>query len=354
MLRAGQIRDERAERALDVIVRNADAQVQLIDDLLDVSRIITGKMRLAVRAVDLRAVVDGALETVRPAAEAKGIRIQSVLDPQAAPITGDPDRLQQVVWNLLMNAVKFTLKGGRVEVQLLRVESHVEIVVSDTGQGIAPDLLPFVFDRFRQADSSSTRVHTGLGLGLALVKHLVELHGGSVLAQSGGEGRGATFIVKLPLTIAEIPAGPTPRVHPTASIESPPGGARLDGLRVLVVDDDPDALELASAILSSAGAMVRLSQAASDALQVLQQWRPDVLVSDIEMPGEDGYDLISKVRALAPRLGGQTPAVALTAYGRMADRMRTLSAGYNMHVPKPVDPGELTTIIASVAARPRS
>ena len=353
MLRDGQIADNESARALDAIVRNADAQVQLIDDLLDVSRIVTGKMRLAVRPVDLRAVVEGALDTVRPAAEAKAIRLQSVLDPRAAPITGDPDRLQQVVWNLLMNAVKFTPKGGRIQVHLQRVNSHVEIVVSDTGQGIAPEILPSVFDRFRQADSSSTRVHAGLGLGLALVKHLVELHGGTVVAQSAGEGQGATFIVKLPLTIAEIPAGPIPRFHPTAaSTEFAPTGVRLDGLRVLVVDDDPDALELASAILGRAGASVRICVSAPDALDMLQQWRPDVLVSDIEMPGEDGYSLIRKVRALDARQGGRTPAIALTAYGRTEDRMRTLSAGYNMHVPKPVDPGELATIIASLAGRP--
>jgi PAS domain S-box-containing protein len=352
MLRDGQISDDETARALDAIVRNANAQVQLIDDLLDVSRIVTGKMRLAVRPVDLRVVVEGALDTVRPAAEAKAIRLQSVLDPRAAPITGDPDRLQQVVWNLLMNAVKFTPKGGRVQVHLQRINSHVEIVVSDTGQGIAPEILPFVFDRFRQADSTSTRVHTGLGLGLALVKHLVELHGGTVVAQSAGAAQGATFIVKLPLTIAEIPAGPIPRFHPTAAATGfGPTGVRLDGLRVLVVDDDPDALDLASAILGGAGASVRLCLSAPDALEMLQQWRPDVLVSDIEMPGEDGYELIRQVRALDAQRGGKTPAVALTAYGRTEDRMRSLSAGYNMHVPKPVDPGELTTIVASVAGR---
>ena len=353
MLQAGQIRDEAAERALDAIVRNANAQVQLIDDLLDVSRVVAGKMRLDVRPVDLRAVIDGALDAVRPAAEAKTIRLQSVLDPRAGPITGDPDRLQQVIWNLLMNAVKFTPKGGRIQIHLQRVNSHVEIVVSDTGQGIAPDVLPFVFDRFRQADSSSTRGHGGLGLGLALVKHLVELHGGRVAAQSPGEGEGATFIVKLPLTIAEMPAGFKPRLHPTAAtIEALPQGLRLDGLRVLVVDDDSDALDLASSVLTGAGAAVRTCLSAPEGLAVLQQWRPDVLVSDIEMPGEDGYSLIRKVRALDSDHGGNTPAVALTAYGRTQDRILSLTAGYSMHVPKPVDPGELTTIIASVAARP--
>jgi PAS domain S-box-containing protein len=352
MLRAGQVPAEATERGLEAIVRNANAQVQLIDDLLDISRVITGKMRLDVRSVDLRTVIEAALDSVRPAAVAKDIRVQTVLDPRAGPITGDPDRLQQVVWNLLMNAVKFTPRGGRVQVHLQRVNSHVEIVVSDTGLGMSADVLPFIFDRFRQGDSSSTRVHTGLGLGLALVKHLVELHGGDVTAQSPGQGKGATFIVTLPLTIAEISAGPAPREHPTAaSLELPTLVTRLDGVRVLVVDDDRDALDLASAILSQAGAVVKTCSSASEALQAFPQWRPDVLVSDIEMPGEDGYALIRKIRALESERTGKTPAVALTAYGRVQDRMLALTAGFNMHVPKPVDPGELTTIIASLAAR---
>jgi signal transduction histidine kinase len=354
MLQTGQVGNEPAARAraIDAIVRNANAQVQLIDELLDVSRVVAGKMRLDVRPVDLRTVIDGSLDAVRPAAEAKGIRIQSVLDPRAGPITGDPDRLQQVIWNLLSNAVKFTPRGGRIQIHLRRVNSHVEIIVSDTGQGIPADVLPFIFDRFRQADSSITRTHSGLGLGLALVKYLVELHGGSVVAQSLGQGQGATFTVRLPLAIAEIPGSPVPRVHPTApTIEAVPLGPRLDGLRVLVVDDDPDALNLAFAILTGAGAEVRTCLSASDAFDVLQQWRPDVLVSDIEMPGEDGYSFIRRVRALDSDHGGNTPAVALTAYGRIQDRMLSLTAGYSMHVPKPVDPGELTTIIASIAAR---
>ena len=354
MLRAGQIQGEAdVTRALEVIERNANAQVQLVDDLLDVSRVISGKMRLDVRKVDLSIVVEAAADAVRPAAEAKGIRLQSVLDPRAGPITGDPDRLQQLVWNLLINAVKFTPKGGQIQVHLQRINSHVEIVVSDTGQGIAPDVLPVIFERFRQADSSSTRTHSGLGLGLALVKHLVELHGGTVVAQSAGATRGATFVVGLPLTIAEFPLGPLPRVHPTApSAEPLPAGTPLDGLKILVVDDDPDALELTTAILESSGAGVRRCFAAPEALDALREWRPDVLVSDIEMPGEDGYSLIRKVRALDPAQGGRTPAIALTAYGRTQDRILSLAAGYSMHVPKPVDPGELTTIVASVASRP--
>ncbi len=352
MLRDGSISEDATDRALDAIIRNANAQLQLIDDLLDVSRVISGKMRLDVRRVDLATVVEAALDAVRPAAEARNIRLQTVLDPRAGPVNGDAGRLQQVVWNLLINAVKFTPKDGRVQVHLQRVNSHVEIVVSDTGEGIAPEILPFIFDRFRQADSSSTRAHGGLGLGLSLVKHIVELHGGTVIAQSAGEGKGATFVVKLPLTIAEIPAARVPRVHPTAeSAESLPRGTRLDGLRVLLVDDDPGAVELGAAIIARAGGTVRSCGSAAAALAILREWRPDVLVSDIEMPGEDGYSLIRRVRALPAGEGGHTPAVALTAYGRPEDRIRTLSAGFTMHVPKPVDPAELSTIIASVATR---
>ena len=356
MLRTGQIRgDVPVARAIEVIERNANAQVQLIDDLLDVSRVITGKMRLDVRPFDLKAVVEAAVDAVRPAAEAKSIRVQRVLDPRAGPVRGDPDRLQQVVWNLLMNAVKFTPRDGRVQVDLQRVNSHVEIVVSDTGRGITQPMLPFVFDRFRQADSSSTRAFSGLGLGLALVKHLVELHGGTVAVHSDGEDKGATFVVSLPLALAQVRAEAPSREHPTASSKAFVADvARLDGLRILAVDDEPDALDLSTAILTTAGATVRTCASAGDALDLLRQWRPDVIISDIEMPGEDGYALIRRVRALEAQDGGNTPAVALTAYGRRQDRMLSLAAGYSMHVAKPVDPAELTTIVASVAARPPS
>jgi signal transduction histidine kinase/ActR/RegA family two-component response regulator len=355
MLQAGQVDEATTARALEVIVRQSNAQVQLIDDLLDVSRIQVGKMRLDLRQVALPAVIEGALDAVRPAATAKGIRLQPVIDPMVGRITGDPQRLQQVVWNLLMNSVKFTPKGGRVQVYLQRVNSQVEIVVSDDGQGIPGDVLPFVFEPFRQGDSSSTRAHSGLGLGLALVKDLVELHGGTVTARSDGPGQGATFVVALPLPIAQIPDR-TPRVHPTAASEQPAGvgAVRLDGVRVLAVDDDPDALELATFILGGAGAQVRTCLSAREARGVLREWRPDVLVSDIEMPGEDGYALIRWVRGLSAHEGGRTPAVALTAYGRTEDRVLSLTAGYSMHVPKPVDPGEFTTIIASLAGRAHS
>jgi CheY-like chemotaxis protein/two-component sensor histidine kinase len=352
MLRMGDVRDDDGwDRALDAIIRNANAQVQLIDDLLDISRVVSGKMRLDVRRVDLKGVVESALDAVRPAAEAKAIQLQTVLDPRAGPVTGDSARLEQVVWNLLMNAVKFTPRGGRIQVHLQRVNSHVEVVVSDTGQGIAPDVLPFIFDRFRQGDSSTTRAHGGLGLGLALVKHLIELHGGTVAAHSPGEGRGATFVVDLPLTIAAFPAESGDRRHPAARSSDLSGGARLDDLRILVVDDDRDAVDLASAILVRAGANVKSAGSAREALESFRSWRPDVVVSDIEMPEEDGYTFIRKIRALDTQDGSEIPAIALTAYGRTQDRVLALTAGYNMHVPKPVDPAELTTIIASLAGR---
>jgi CheY-like chemotaxis protein/two-component sensor histidine kinase len=333
-------------------MRNAHAQVQLIDDLLDVSRIVSGKMRLDVRDVDLEAVVEAALDAVRPAANAKDIRLHAVLDPRAAPITGDPDRLQHVVWNLLTNAVKFTPKGGRVQVHLQRVNSHVEIVVSDTGRGIAAELLPFVFTRFWQAESGASRSHGGLGLGLAIIRHLVEAHGGTVTAQSAGESQGATFVVKLPLTLAKLDQPGEARVHPTARVMMPSDiRPVLAGVRVLVVDDQKDALDLAAAILTAARADVRACQSAAEAFAAVRDWRPDVLIADIEMPGEDGLSLIRRVRTLEPTDGGKVPAIALTAYGRTEDRVRTLSAGFSMHVPKPVDPGELTAVVASLAGR---
>ncbi len=350
MLQTGQVDAATRARALDVIVRQSNAQVQLIDDLLDISRMSVGKMRLDVRQVDLPAVIEHALDAVRPAAAAKNIRLQPVLDPRAGPVVGDPDRLQQVVWNLLMNAVKFTPKGGRVQCSLQRADSHVEIVVSDDGPGIPPDVLPYIFEPFRQGDSSSTRAHAGLGLGLALVRHLVDLHGGSVTARSDGAGQGATFLVRLPLPTAALgePSSVT-RAHPVATAEPGAGRiVRLDGVRVVVADDDPEALDLASMILGGAGAHVRTCPSAAEALDSVRELVPDVLISDIEMPGEDGYSLIRRVRALPPERGGRVPAVALTAYGRTQDRVQSLAAGFTMHVPKPVDPGELTTIIASV------
>jgi signal transduction histidine kinase/CheY-like chemotaxis protein len=352
MLRSGQVPEANRERALDAIMRNAHAQVQLIDDLLDVSRIASGKMRLDVRAVDLKHVVEAALDAVRPAAAAKEIRLQAALDPRAGPLLGDPDRLQQVVWNLLTNAIKFTPNGGGVQVHLQRLDSHVEILVSDTGQGISAEALVAIFDRFWQADRGPTRTHGGLGLGLTLVRHLVEAHGGTVGAQSAGEGQGATFVVKLPVTLAKTDEAAAERVHPAARTAVPTYvGPALEGLRVLVVDDDLDALDLATAILTSARATVRTARSAAEALAAFADWRPDVLIADIEMPGEDGLSLIRKVRALESAGGAKVPAIALTAYGRVEDRLRTLSAGFSMHVPKPVDPVELTTVVASLTGR---
>lgn len=348
MLERGQLGEEQARRAVQIILRNVNAQVRLIDDLLDLSQVTSGRLRLAVQPVDLRSVIEDALDGIRPAAEAKNIRLQPVLASPGGPVSGDPDRLQQIVWNLLSNAVKFTPKGGRVQVQLQRVKSHVEIVVSDTGQGIQPELLPQIFDRFRQGDSSSTRAHGGLGVGLALVRHLVELHGGIVFAESPGEGRGTTFVVKLPLMIAnpaEPPAKGTPAKHQNANAQS------LVGLRILVVDNDPTAVDLNREILSQVGAEVRGCTSGAEALQILQEWRPAVLVSDIEMPGLDGYTLLRQIRALDPDQGGKTPALALSAYNRPEDRVRSLRAGFNFHVSKPVEPNELTAIVASLAGR---
>jgi len=351
MLQMGQIDSGTTPRALDAIVRNAHVQLQLIDDLLDVSRIISGKMRLDIRPVDIQRVLEAAIDAVRPAADAKGLRLHTLLDPSAGPVNGDPDRLQQVVWNLLINAVKFTPRDGRIQLTLQRVNSHLEIVVSDTGAGIRRDLLPVIFDRFKQGESGTTRNQGGLGIGLALVRHLVELHGGSVTAESEGEGKGATFTVKLPLVVALVRSAED-RAHPTARQPVPAyHGPSLRGLRVLVVDDDPDALDLIATILRRAEAEPMLCSSPPEALAAVRAFKPHVLVSDIEMPGEDGYSLIRKVRALAGSEGGRIPAVALTAYGRPEDRVRSLSAGYSMHVAKPVDPVELGVIVANLAGR---
>jgi signal transduction histidine kinase len=343
---------EKLRRGLAIIVRNAKLQTQLIDDLLDVSRIISGKMRLDVRAVDLPLVVDAAVEAIRPAAEAKQIRLVRLLDPQAGPVAGDAERLQQVMWNLLSNAVKFTPRGGRVEVRLERVGSQVEIVVADTGMGVGAELLPQVFDRFRQLDSSTTRKHGGLGLGLAIVRHLTELHGGTVEAQSPGEGKGATFIVRLPVSVAHLDASPGVRVHPSA--ESTAAGKDdpsldLSGIRVLVVDDEADTRETLTQILEHCGAEVLAVATVDDALAALPTFRPGVLLSDIGMPEQDGYELIRRVRGLAPGAGGAVPAAALTAFARSEDRRRAFLAGFQVHVAKPVQVHELAAVVANLA-----
>jgi signal transduction histidine kinase/CheY-like chemotaxis protein len=349
LLGGGKLDGAATRRALESIERNVKSQAQLVEDLLDVSRIIAGKVRLDLQQVELGPLIEGAVDSTRPAADAKGIRVQVLLDPRAGAVAGDPQRLQQVLWNLLSNAIKFTPKGGRVQVQLKRVNSHVEVSVSDTGQGIKPEFLPHVFDRFRQADSSSKRVHGGLGLGLAIVRHIVELHGGRARAESAGEGQGATFTVELPLSLIRTAVTPA-RVHPTSegALAFAPT-TTLAAVRILVVDDEPDTLETLQHVLEACGAEVRTAVSAQEALAILAEWRPDLLVSDIGMPGEDGYELIRKVRALAPDQGGQIPALALTAYARVEDRLRVLGAGFQMHVAKPIEPAELVAVVGSLA-----
>ena len=353
MMRVGKLNDSNTERAVETIYRNAKSQSQLIADLLDVSRIISGKLRLDVRTVDLLSIVNAAIDSIRPAADAKGIRLQTTFDPMAGPISGDADRLQQIVWNLLSNAVKFTPKGGRIKVKLQRRASHVEIVVSDSGLGISKEFLPYVFDRFRQADASTTRIHGGLGLGLSIVHQLVDLHGGSVSVQSEGEGKGATFTISLPFmgVVSNQTEVEVAQPVPSEDIISFDGLPSLHGLKVLVVDDEADTRELIGQVLKECGSEVITTCSAAEALAAIEQHKPDILISDLGMPDEDGYSLISKIRALPPEQGGQIPAAALTAYARAEDRMRVLRSGFQYHLPKPVDSAELVTVVASLAGR---
>jgi PAS domain S-box-containing protein len=350
MLRAGTLPETRRERALETIERNAVTQAQLIEDLLDISRIISGKMRLEVQSVELLRIVEQALDSLRLASESREIRIVAELDQDAGPLLGDPNRLQQVVWNLLNNAIKFTQKGGRIRISLERVDASVTLTVADNGRGISPRFLPFVFERFKQADPGISRAHGGLGLGLAISRHIVELHGGAIEAHSEGEGHGATFVVRLPVAPArpEAPALPSrlAAVPSAVGFERPP---ELLDLRILVVDDELDARDLLTAVLESCGAVVMRADAATTALTVLERELPDIIISDIGMPGEDGYTFIRKVRALPPERGGRIPAAALTAYARAEDRRRALNAGYMMHIPKPVEPAELVAVIANLA-----
>jgi PAS domain S-box-containing protein len=351
LLRTGTLTPERRERALETIERNARAQAQLIEDLLDVSRILSGKLRLQVESVDVQLVVEGALETVRPAAEAKDIRLEPVLS-SGAFVMGDPHRLQQVVWNLLSNAVKFTRRGGRVQVTVERRDSSVEVTVADTGQGIPKDFQPHVFERFRQQEGGTTRSYGGLGLGLSIVRQLVEMHGGAVRVFSEGEGQGATFTVSLPLSLAKHSDVSSPaelqKKLDREGLCCPP---ELTGLDVLVVDDELDAREMLRTMLESCGARVHLASSAAEGLRLLQAHQPAVLISDIGMPEEDGYKLIQKVRSLSANAGGKTPALALTAYARSEDRTRALMSGFNNHLTKPVEPLELLAMVASLAGR---
>ncbi len=357
VLRSGSSNAEEMAQGLSTIERNARAQKQIIDDLLDMSAIIAGKLRMDVQRVDLAPVVEAAVETVRPAADAKGIRLQTVIDPLARPVSGDANRLQQICWNLLANAVKFTPKGGRVQILLERVNSHLEISVIDSGEGISPEFLPHVFDRFRQEDASTSRRHGGLGLGLAIVKKLVELHGGTVRAKSGGPDQGSTFAVALPLTAVhpetDAPHLRSEREHPAA--DSPASllnvGLDLSGVKVLVVDDEPDARLLVKKVLETCGARVRTAGSGAEATAQIAEEKPDVLVSDIGMPVENGYELMRRIRQLAPEHGGNVPALALTAYARSEDRMKAVRAGFQMHISKPVEPAELLTMVGSLAGR---
>jgi len=346
MLRSGTLDPAAVHRGLEVIERNVRAQTQLIGDLLDVSRIITGKLRLEVSPIAVVPVVEAGVEAVRSSAEAKEITLGMELPSEMPTIVGDPDRLQQVVWNLVSNAVKFTPQGGRIDVRLRQDGSFLSLSVTDNGKGIEPEFIPHVFERFRQADSTSTRSHGGLGLGLAIVRHLVELHGGTVYAESGGVGEGSTFTVRLPLTTPlQGPAPPKPEpVDPDV---------RLDGVRVMVVEDEQDVRDFLRMSLVHYGAEVTAFETSADALVAVEAQRPDVLVSDIGMPGEDGYAFIRRVRALGPDRGGQVPAAALTAYAKGEDGQRVLSAGFQVHLPKPVQPSDLANVVATLAGRAR-
>jgi signal transduction histidine kinase/ActR/RegA family two-component response regulator len=348
MLRAGVIRGDRTQPALDALERNASSLKQIIEDVLDVSRIIAGRLRVNVQPVDLPSVLRDAAATVAPAADAKEVQLELLLDPRTPAASGDPDRLQQLVWNLLSNAIKFTPKGGKVQLLLQRVNAHVEIIVSDTGIGIAPEFLPYVFDRFRQADSTFAREHGGLGLGLAIAKHVAELHGGTIAAASGGVGAGATFTVRLPLRAVQSDKADAPRHPPSeGAVHSLEAAPRLDGVRVLAVDDEPDSLNLLRVLLEASGAHVTAAASAELALTEIRRECPDVVIADLGMPGMDGLQLIRAIRQL-DEPARSTPAAALTAYARPQDRILSLASGFQMHLVKPIDPLELVVTVAAL------
>lgn len=352
LLRSGRLDEATTARALETIDRNAKSQAQLIEDILDVSRMITGKLRLNNEAVDIASVINAAIDSVQLAIDSKELHLEVTLDPSARHTFGDANRLQQIVWNLLANAIKFTPAGGRIEIRVERHEEKMQLRVSDTGQGIGESFLPFIFDRFRQADGTTTRQHGGLGLGLAIVRHLVELHGGSITAASAGEGQGATFTLVLPLAVKNG----TRRKSTSGALRAQEIGQghfttvpSLDNVRVLLVDDDSDTLQFLSLMLAESKAVVETARSVTEALAILEWYRPHVLVSDLAMPNEDGFSLMAKIRALKSFEGTEIPAVALTSYVRVEDRARALAAGFNVFVPKPIEPNELINAIASLA-----
>ncbi len=351
LLRSGAVAVDKAARAVEIIERNASSLAHLVDDILDVSRIISGKVRLNIRPVDLPTVVKNAVESLGPAADAKQLTVTTTIDPEAAPISGDPDRLQQIVWNLVSNAVKFTPSGGSVSIHLTRSESQVEIVVTDTGIGIKPELLPHIFERFRQGDSATTRQFGGLGLGLAIVRHLVELHGGTIDAQSAGDRAGTTFTVRLPrLVIAPTPpiSERRARGRDVATVSQP---GRLSDVHVLAVDDEPDALVLLVEMLQMAGAKVTTTDSGAAAIDLARVMKPDVIVADVGLPDVDGFEIVRRLRASEDPDVRDMPAIALTAYARAADRVKALESGFSMHLAKPADPAELVAAIAAVARK---
>jgi PAS domain S-box-containing protein len=355
LLRGGILSGEKGVRGLETLERNATWLTQIVEDVLDVSRIVAGKIRLDVQTVELPLIVDNAVGTVQPAADAKGVRLHTIIDPRVGPVSGDPDRLQQVVWNLLSNAVKFTPKNGRVQVRLELVDSNVEIVVSDTGMGIRADFLPYVFERFRQAEAGTTRKTGGLGLGLAIVRHIVEMHGGTVDAASAGEGQGATFRVRLPLMIVHPEGVESRREHPRSERrDALTTLGDLAGVRVLAIDDEEDALTLLRVVLEAAGAEVITVTSPVAALERIEAVKPNALVVDLGMPQMDGFELIRRIRASANPQVRDVPAAALTAFARSEDRTKALRSGFEMHLAKPVDPGELVASVATLIRRARS
>jgi CheY-like chemotaxis protein/nitrogen-specific signal transduction histidine kinase len=352
ILKAGNRSAADLAEGLEVIRRNARAQATLIEDLLDMSRIVSGTLRLDVQRVELAGAIAVAVEVVHLAAEAKGVRMEIVVDPLAGPISGDPSRVQQIIWNLLSNAIKFTPKGGKVQITVERVNSHIELSVSDTGEGIDPEFLPHVFERFTQGERPLTTHRKGLGLGLAIVKNLAELHGGSVRAKSGGPGRGSTFIVCLPISVVRSLTEGEQRRHPSGSLEGDDLSCPdLSGVHVMVVDDDQDALGLVKRVMEQCNARVTICESAAQCIKTLPLLLPTVLITDIGMPGMDGYSLIKAIRALPPDRGGTTPAVALTAHARSEDRRRAMLSGFDVHVSRPVEPSELEAVVARLARR---